>query len=147
MTHSIITKKSFIIGRRYFLNNGKDTYFAMSERYTAAGYRYIRFRSDMHGHSYEYKVLVKDEVEFVDIFGIGVKGVTLQDGSLITAKNETEYIALTDKEQRFMSGEEVYVSHDELLRWLQKLPLTSSMGFKIQRDPHEVGKPVVKRPL
>ena len=71
----------------------------------------------------------------------------LQDGSLITAKNETEYIALNDKEQRFMSGEEVYVSHDELLRWLQKLPLTSAMGFKIQRDPHEVGEPIVKRPL
>lgn len=139
--------KSFTIGRRYFLNNGKDTYFAMAERYTTTGYRYIRFRSDIHGHSYEYKVRVKDGVEFVDIFGGAVKGVSLQDGSLITAKNETEYIALTDKEQRFMSGEEVYVSHDELLRWLQKLPLNSSMGFKIQRDPHEVGEPVVKRPL
>ena len=119
----------------------------MSDRYTAAGYRYIRFRSDIHGHSYEYKVRVKDGIEYVDIFGGGVKGVTLQDGSLITAKNETEYIALTDKEQRFMSGEEVYVSHDELLRWLQKLPLNSSMGFKIQRDPHEVGEPVIKRSL
>jgi hypothetical protein len=139
--------KSFIIGRRYFLNNGKDTYFAMSERYTAAGYRYIRFRSDIHGHSYEYKVRIKDGVEFVDIFGGAVKGVSLQDGSLITAKNETDYIALTDKEQRFMSGEEVYVSHDELLRWLQKLPLNSSMGFKIQRDPHEVNGLAVKRPL
>ena len=141
------TAKSFIIGRRYYLNNGKDTYFAMSDRYTVAGYRYIRFRSDIHGHSYEYKVRVKDGIEFVDIFGGAVKGVSLQDGSLITAKNETEYIALTDKEQQFMSGEEVYVSHDELLRWLQKLPLNSSMGFKIQRDPHEVGEHVVKRPL
>lgn len=141
------TTKSFIIGRRYFLNNGKDAYFAMSDRYTAAGYRYIRFRSDIHGHSYEYKVRVKDGVEFVDIFGGAVKGVTLQDGSLITAKNETEYIALTDKEERFMRGEEVYVSHDELLRWLQKLPLTSAMGFKIQRDPHEIDEPVVKRIL
>ena len=141
------TTKSFIIGRRYFLNNGKDTYFAMSDRYTAAGYRYIRFRSDIHGHSYEYKVRVKDGVEFVDIFGGAVKGVSLQDGSLITAKNETDYIALTDKEQRFMSGEEVYISHDELLRWLQKLPLNSSMGFKIQRDPHEVNGLAVKRPL
>lgn len=129
--------KSFTIGRRYFLNSGKDTYFAMAERYTAAGYRYIRFRSDLHGHSYEYKVRVKGGVEFVDIFGGAVKGVSLQDGSLITAKNETDYIALTDKEQRFMDGEEVYVSHNELLRWLQKLPLNSSMGFKIQRDPHE----------
>lgn len=141
------TTKSFIIGRRYFLNNGKDTYFAMSDRYTAAGYRYIRFRSDIHGHSYEYKVRVKDGVEFIDIFSDTAKGVSLQDGSLITAKNETEYIALTDKEQRFMNGEEVYVSHDELLRWLQKLPLNSAMGFKIQRDPHEVGEPMVKRPL
>ena len=141
------TTKSFTIGRRYFLNNGTDTYFAMSDRYTAAGYRYIRFRSDIYGHSYEYKVHVKDGVEFVDLFGGGVKGATIQDGSLITAKNETEYIALNDKEQRFMSGEEVYVSHDELLRWLQKLPLTSAMGFNIQRDPHEVGELVVKRPL
>lgn len=145
MTNSI--KKSFIIGRRYFLNNGKDTYFAMSERYTAAGYRYIRFRSDIHGHSYEYKVREKDGVEFVDIFGGGVKGVTLQDGSLVTAKNETEYIALTDKEQRFLNGEEVYVSYDEMKRWIEKLPLNSSMGFKLQRDPHEVSKSEVKRPL
>lgn len=139
--------KSFIIGRRYFLNNGKDTYFAMSDRYTAAGYRYIRFRSDLYGHSYEYKVRVKDGIEFVDLFGGGVKGVSLQDGSLITAKNETEYIVLNEKEQRFLNGEEVYVSFDELKRWLDKLPLNSSMGFKLQRDPHEVGEPVVKRPI
>lgn len=141
------TTKSFIIGRRYFLNNGKDTYFAMSDRYTAAGYRYIRFRSDIYGHSYEYKVRVKDGVEFVDLFGGGVKGVSLQDGSVITAKNETEYIVLNEKEQRFLNGEEVYVSLDELKRWLDKLPLNSSMGFKLQRDPHEVGEPAVKRPL
>lgn len=139
--------KSFIIGRRYFLNNGKDTYFAMSDRYTAAGYRYIRFRSDLYGHSYEYKVRVKDGVEFVDLFGGGVKGVSLQDGSVITAKNETEYIVLNEKEQHFLNGEEVYVSLDELKRWLDKLPLNSSMGFKLQRDPHEVGEPAVKRPL
>lgn len=141
------TTKSFIIGRRYFLNNGKDTYFAMSDRYTAAGYRYIRFRSDLYGHSYEYKVRVKDGIEFVDLFGGGVKGVSLQDGSVITAKNETEYIVLNEKEQRFLNGEEVYVSLDELKRWLDKLPLNSSMGFKLQRDPHEVGEPAVKRPL
>lgn len=141
------TTKSFIIGRRYFLNNGKDTFFAMSDRYTAAGYRYIRFRSDIYGHSYEYKVRVKDGVEFVDLFGGGVKGVSLQDGSVITAKNETEYIVLNEKEQRFLNGEEVYVSLDELKRWLNKLPLNSSMGFKFQRDPHEVSKPVVKRPI
>jgi hypothetical protein len=141
------TKKNFIIGRRYYLNNGKDVYFAMTERYTASGYRYIRFRSDIHGHSYEYKVRVKDGVEFVDIFSDMVKGVSLQDSSLITAKNETDYIALTDKEQQFMSGEEVYVSHDELLRWLQKLPLNSSMGFKIQRDPHEINEYNVKRDI
>lgn len=141
------TTKSFIIGRRYFLNNGKDTYFAMSDRYTAAGYRYIRFRSDLYGHSYEYKVRVKDGIEFVDLFGGGVKGVSLQDGSVITAKNETEYIVLNEKEQRFLNGEEVYVSFDELKRWLDKLPLNSSMGFKLQRDPHEVGEPAVKRPL
>ncbi len=141
------TTKSFIIGRRYFLNNGKDTYFAMSDRYTAAGYRYIRFRSDIYGHSYEYKVRVKDGIEFVDLFGGGVKGVSLQDGSVITAKNETEYIVLNEKEQRFLNGEEVYVSLDELKRWLDKLPLNSSMGFKLQRDPHEVSEPVVKRPI
>lgn len=141
------TTKSFIIGRRYFLNNGKDTYFAMSDRYTAAGYRYIRFRSDLYGHSYEYKVRVKDGIEFVDLFGGGVKGVSLQDGSLITAKNETEYIVLNEKEQRFLNGEEVYVSLDELKRWLVKLPLNSSMGFKLQRDSHEVGEPVVKRSI
>lgn len=141
------TTKSFIIGRRYFLNNGKDTYFAMSDRYTAAGYRYIRFRSDLYGHSWEYKVRVKDGIEFVDLFGGGVKGVTLQDGSVITAKNETEYIVLNEKEQRFLNGEEVYVSLDELKRWLDKLPLNSSMGFKLQRDPHEVSEPAVKRPL
>lgn len=141
------TTKSFIIGRRYFLNNGKDTYFAMSDRYTAAGYRYIRFRSDLYGHSYEYKVRVKDGIEFVDLFGGGVKGVSLQDGSVITAKNETEYIVLNEKEQRFLNGEEVYVSLDELKRWLDKLPLNSSMDFKLQRDPHEVSEPVVKRPI
>lgn len=141
------TTKSFIIGRRYFLNSGKDTYFAMSDRYTAAGYRYIRFRSDIYGHSYEYKVRVKDGVEFVDLFGGGVKGVSLQDGSVITAKNETEYIVLNEKEQRFLNGEEVYVSLDELKRWLDKLPLNSSMGFKLQRDPHEISEPAVKRPL
>lgn len=141
------TTKSFIIGRRYFLNNGKDTYFAMSDRYTAAGYRYIRFRSDLYGHSYEYKVRVKDGIEFVDLFGGGVKGVSLQDGSVITAKNETEYIVLNEKEQRFLNGEEVYVSLDELKRWLDKLPLNSSMGFKLQRDPHEISEPAVKRSI
>lgn len=138
------TTKSFIIGRRYFLNSGKDTYFAMSDRYTSAGYRYIRFRSDIYGHSYEYKVRVKDGVEFVDIFGGGVKGVSLQDGSVITAKNETEYIVLNEKEQRFLNGEEVYVSLDELKRWINKLPLNSSMGFKLQRDPHEISESAVK---
>lgn len=141
------TTKSFIIGRRYFLNSGKDTYFAMSDRYTAAGYRYIRFRSDIYGHSYEYKVRVKDGIEFVDLFGGGVKGVSLQDGSVITAKNETEYIVLNEKEQRFLNGEEVYVSLDELKRWLNKLPLNSSMGFKLQRDPHEVAKTNIERSL
>lgn len=141
------TTKSFIIGRRYFLNSGKDTYFAMSDRYTAAGYRYIRFRSDLYGHSYEYKVRVKDGIEFVDLFGGGVKDVTLQDGSVITAKNETEYIVLNEKEQRFLNGEEVYVSLDELKRWLDKLPLNSSMGFKLQRDPHEISEPAVKRSI
>lgn len=138
--------KSFIIGRRYLLNSGKDVYFAMSERYTARGYRYIRFRSDIHGHSYEYKVHVKDGIEFVDIFGGGIKGATLQDDSIIAANNETGYIALTDKEQRFMAGEEVYVSFDELKRWIGKLPLNSSVGFKIQCDPHET-EAAVKRPL
>lgn len=138
--------KSFIIGRRYFLNSDTDVYFAMSERYTARDYRYIRFRSDIYGHSYEYKVHVKDGIEFVDIFGRGIKGVTLQDDSIIAANNETKYIALTDKEQRFMVGEEVYVSFDELKRWIGKLPLNSSMGFKIQRDPHET-EAAVKRSL
>lgn len=131
------TTKSFIIGRRYFLNNGKDIYFAMGDRYTAAGYRYIRFRSDLNGHLSEYKVSVKDGVEFVDIYGGMVKGVSLQDDSVITAKNETEYIVLTEKEQRLYNGEEVYVSCDELLQWLQKLPFTSSMRFKIRRDQYE----------
>lgn len=139
--------KSFIIGRRYFINSGNDTYFAMSDRYTASGYRYIRFRSDLHGHTCEYKVRVKDGVEFVDIYGGAVKCITIHDNSVISARNETDYIALTDKEQRFLNGEEVYVSFDELKRWINKLPLTSSMGFKIQRDPHEVSEPVVKRPL
>lgn len=141
------TIKSFIIGRRYFLNNGTDTYFAVSDRYTASGYRYIRFRSDIHGHSYEYKVWVKDGIEFIDLFGGPVKHITLQDGSVITAANQTEYIALTDKEQRFLNGEEVYVSYDEMKRWIEKLPLNSSMGFKLQRDPHEVAKTSVERPL
>lgn len=128
---------SFIIGRRYLLNSGKDVYFAVSDRYTAAGYRYIRFRSDLSGLSHEYKVHQKDGVEFVDIFGGGVKGVSLFDDSIIVATNETEYIALSDKEQRFMNGEEVRVSLNELKRWLNKLPLNHAMGFKIQRDPLE----------
>lgn len=129
---------SFIIGRRYLLNSGKDVYFAVSDRYTARGYRYIRFRSDLSGLSHEYKVHQKDGVEFVDIFGGGVKGVSLFDNSVIVATNETEYIALSDKEQRFMNGEEIYVSFEELKRWLNKLPLNSAMGFKIQRDSREM---------
>lgn len=141
------TKKNFIIGRRYYLNNGKDVYFAMSDRYTAAGYRYIRFRSDIYGHSYEYKVHEKDGIECVDVFGGAIKHITLKDGSVISAMNETEYIAMSEKETHFMNGGEVYVSHDELLRWLQKLPLNSSMGFKIQRDPHEINEYNVKRDI
>ena len=141
------TTKSFIIGRRYFVNNGKDVYFAMSDRYTASGYRYIRFRSDLHGHTCEYKIRVKDGVEFVDIYGGAVKCITIHDNSVISARNETDYIALNEKEQQFLNGEEVYVSFDELKRWIDKLPLNSSMGFKLQRDPHEVVKTDAERYL
>ena len=138
--------KHFICGRRYYNNSGTDTFKVISERYTRSGARYITILSDIHGATFERKIRATMEGEFIDPLGGAIKFDNALSDHIIRAVNETEYIALNDKEQRFMEGEEVYVSFDELKRWLNKLPLGSHNGFKIQRDPHEV-EAVIKRPL
>lgn len=140
------TSKSFIVGHRYHNNAGTDIFKVISERYTRLN-RYITVVSDTYGATFERKIHITMEGEFIDPLGGAIKFTNGLAGHLIRAANATDYIALSDKEQKFMDGEEVYVSFDELKRWIEKLPLNSSMGFKLQRDPHEVAKTSVERPL
>jgi hypothetical protein len=100
----------------------------------------MTLRSDLDGSEAEYKVSTKDGSEYIDLLASGPRSIESDDRFIICACNESSYIALSDKEQRFLSGEEVYVSFDELKRWITKLPLNSGMGFKIQRDPKEIEK-------
>ena len=83
---------------------------------------------------------IKDGVEYINVIDGSVPVNKTDDKHLIFANNEATYTLISDKEQRFLSGEEVYVSLDELKRWIDKLPLTSNMGFKLQRDPHELDR-------
>lgn len=132
--------RHFICNRRYYNNSGTDVFLIVKERYTRAGYRYLTLRSDLDGSEVEYKVNTKDGSEYIDLLASGPRPIEADDKYIICARNESSYIAISDKEQRFLSGEEVYVSFDELKRWITKLPLNSAMGFKIQRDPKEVEK-------
>lgn len=141
------TSKSFIVGHRYHNNAGTDIFKVIGERYTRSGTHYITVVSDTHGATFERKTHITMEGEFIDPLGGAVKFTNGLAEHLVRAVNVTNYIALNDKEQKFMDGKEVYVSFDELKRWIDKLPLNSSMGFKIQRDPHEVVKTSVERSL
>lgn len=141
------THKSFIVGRRYHNNRGTDTYRVISDRYTRSGTRYITLISDRFGCTIERKCKNTMNGEFIDPLGGAVKCVNGLDEHIVRAINETEYMVLGEKEQRFLNGEEVYVSFDELKRWIDMLPLNSHMGFKLQRDPHDIQKQPVKREI
>ena len=141
------THKSFIIGRRYYNNRGDDTYRVISERYTRSGTRYITLISDRFGCTIERNCKNTMDGEFIDPLGGAVKYTNGLEEHLVRASNETEYMVLDEKEQRFLDGEEVYVSFDELKRWIDKLPLNSHMGFKFQRDPHDIQEQPVKRDI
>ena len=133
-------KSYFICNRRYYNNSGTDVFLIIKERYTRSGYRYVTLRSDLDGSEVEYKINTKDGCEYIDLLGAGSQVADADDKFIVHSHNESSYIAISDKEQRFLNGEEVYVSFDELKRWLVKLPLNSAMGFKIQRDPNEIEK-------
>ena len=141
------TLKSFIVGRRYHNNRGTDTYRVISDRYTRSGTRYITLISDRFGCTIERKCKNTMNGEFIDPLGGAVKCVNGLDEHIVRAVNETEYTVLDEKQQRFLNGEEVYVSFDELKRWIDTLPLNSHMGFKFQRDPHDIQEQPVKREI
>lgn len=141
------THKSFIVGRRYHNNRGTDTYRVIRDRYTRSGTRYITLISDRFGYTIERKCKNTMNGEFIDPLGGAVKCVNGLDEHIVRAVNETEYMVLGEKEQRFLNGEEVYVSFDELKRWIDTLPLNSHMGFKLQRDPHDIQEQPVKREI
>jgi hypothetical protein len=141
------TRKSFIVGRRYHNNCGTDTYRVISDRYTRSGTRYITLISDRFGCTIERKCKNTIDGEFIDPMGGAIKCVNSLDEHIVRAVNETEYMVLNEKQQRFLNGEEVYVSFDELKRWIDKLPLNSRMGFKFQRDPHDIQEQPVKRDI
>lgn len=137
--------KSFIVGRRYYNNRGNDTYHVISERYTRSGVRYITLVSDKFGCTIERRCKNTMDGEYIDPLGGAIKYIDGLSEHVVRASNETDYMVLDEKEQRFLDGEEVYVSFDELKRWIDKLPLNSRMGFKFQRDPHEIQEQPVKR--
>jgi hypothetical protein len=141
------THKSFIVGRRYYNNSGNNTYRVIGERYTRSGARYITLISDRFGCTIERKCKNTINGEFIDPMGGAIKCVNGLDEHIVRAVNETEYMVLNEKQQRFLNGEEVYVSFDELKRWINTLPLNSHMGFKFQRDPRDIQKQPVKRDI
>lgn len=128
-----MNSKYFIIGRRYWSNRGDSTYYAISERYTRSGYRYIRFKNDLTGDSYEYRVNIKDGEECVDLFGGAVKGAKIDDDCIMRASMQTDYIAVSNKEGAFLDGEETELSLEELKRYIEKLPLGTNATFKIKK--------------
>lgn len=130
----------FIVGRRYYNNTATDAFHIVKERYTRSSCRWVTISSDLGGEKMERKVHIKDGVEYINVIDGSVPFNKTDDKHLIFANNEATYTLISDKEQRFLSGEEVYVSLDELKRWIDKLPLTSNMGFKLQRDPHELNQ-------
>lgn len=128
-----MNSKYFTIGRRYWSNRGDSTYHAISERYTRSGYRYIRFKNDLTGDSYEYRVNIKDGEECVDLFGGAVKGAKIDDDCIMRASMQTDYIAVSNKEGAFLDGEETELSLEELKRYIEKLPLGTNATFKIKK--------------
>lgn len=123
----------FQVGKRYIRNDGEATYYAMSERYTTAGYRYITFRSDLNGCIFERKVrLDKDNVEWIDALGGAFKGATSESDHSAKATNLTYYISMTENESKLDLLGECEMTVEEIKNYFDKMKFDSERRFKIQ---------------
>lgn len=123
----------FQVGKRYIRNDGEATYYAMSERYTTAGYRYITFRSDLNGCVFERKVrLDKDNVEWIDALGGAFKGATSESNYSAKATNLTYYISMTENESKLDLLGECEMTVEEIKNYFDKMKFDSERKFKIQ---------------
>lgn len=126
------TKHHFTIGRRYWDQKGDTTYKAISDRYTARGYRWITFRDELRGDEFERRVTEVEGEEVIDLFGGMVKKPQLNDYSLLRSSMPSSYIAMTQKEDRVERGEEqVEMGIEELRNYLKKFGYGEKPVFKV----------------
>lgn len=123
----------FQVGKRYIRNDGEATYYAINERYTTAGYRYITFRSDLNGCVFERKVhLDKDDVEWIDALGSASKGATGESNYSTKATSLTHYMSLTENESKLDLLGECEMTVEEIKNYFDKMNFDSKRKFRIQ---------------
>lgn len=123
----------FQVGKRYIRNDGEATYYAMSERYTTAGYRYITFRNDLTGDIFERKVhLDHNNVECIDVTGCGIKSSDSDSIYVTKATNLSSYISLTENESKLELLGECEMTVEEIKNYFDKMNFNPKRKFKIQ---------------
>ena len=128
------SKTYFIVGRRYRRNDGLSTYYVFKDDYTRAGYRYVYLRDDKDGYKARHKVHVdKDGNEYVDLLGGGVKNADLGSGFILLSASQTEYITMTEKEDRLLRDEEVEMTSDEIVHFMLKGVFANGQKFVLRK--------------
>lgn len=118
--------KQFKLGKRYHSNKYNTTYLVTDFGALATA----TLQDDITGESKTYQILSNDKEEYIDLSCSNPDNVTVNSESVIRASRSTDYIAMSDVENKLLMGEEVEISMFKLQHLFSKGLLRNNIKIK-----------------
>lgn len=120
--------KQFKLGKRYYSNKYNTTYLVTDFGALAM----ITLRDDITGESKTYQILSNDKEEYIDLSGANPDTIAIDSDSVIRAGRMTDYIAMSDAENKLLMGEETEISLFKLQHLFSKGLLRNNIKIKVK---------------
>lgn len=120
--------KQFKLGKRYYSNKYNTTYLVTDFGVLAT----ITLQDDITGKSNTYQIFSNNEEEYIDLSGSNPDTITVDSESVVRASRMTDYIAMSEVENKLLTGEETEISIFKLQHLFSKGLLRNNIKLKVK---------------
>ena len=120
--------KQFKLGKRYYSNKYNTTYLVTDFGALAM----VTLQNDITGESKTYQILSNDKEEYIDLSCSNPDTIAIDNDTVVRASRSTDYIAMSDVENKLLMGEEVEISMFKLQHLFSKGLLRNNIKIKVK---------------
>lgn len=120
--------KQFKLGKRYYSNKYNTTYLVTDFGALAM----VTLQNDITGESKTYQILSNDKEEYIDLSYSNPDTIAIDNDTVVRASRSTDYIAMSDVENKLLMGEEVEISMFKLQHLFSKGLLRNNIKLKVK---------------